>query len=615
MASVAIAPAAGGLLVGPLTYFLAREAKGHGVPEVMEAVALRGGRIRPIVAVVKSIASALCIGTGGSVGREGPIVQIGSTIGSTLGQWLRLSDERVRNLVASGAAGGIAATFNTPIAGVAFALEIILGDYSAGAMGSVVIASVAASVVGRAAFGDAPAFAIPEYTINSLWEFPMYFVLGLAAALIAVIYTKSIYRAEDIFDNARRIPDWVKPAIGGMLLGGFALFYGSFPALGYERVPQVYGVGYDTISVGLLGQQAATIMLALMILKIVATSLTLGSGGSGGIFAPSLFIGSMLGGSFGFLMQHLFPGIPAPLGAYALVGMGAVFAGATQASMTAVIMMFEMTGDYKIILPLMLAVITSSLVSRTLLHHTTIYTLKLTRRGVRLRRGRDVDILEAVHVEEAMSEPTPVAPETTLEELMALFLRTNRHGFPVLHQGNLVGIVSITDLREAMASEKREQSYVRDLMTTSLVTVFPDHTLQEALRRMGPRDLSRLPVVSREDPKVLMGILRRNDIVRAYNLALARRGSGELQIPAAVRESPSVEVLEFVLSDGATCIGRTVAELSRGLPEESLLISIRRAGGEIVFPHGDTRLCEGDRLFAFARREQAAAMRRLFEDE
>lgn len=607
-----LAPVLGGLLVGPMTWFLAREARGHGVPEVMEAVSLQGGRIRPVVAIVKSIASALCIGTGGSVGREGPIVQIGSTLGSSVGQWFRFSDERVRNLVASGAAGGIAATFNTPIAGVVFALEVILGDYSTGALGSVVISAVSASVVGRAAFGDVPAFAIPEYSINSLWEFPLYFLLGLLAALVAVAYTKSVYATEDLADRFKNVPEWIKPAIGGLLLGLLALMYGSFPLLGFERVPQIFGVGYETISVGLLGRQAALVMLALMLLKIVSTSLTLGSGGSGGIFAPSLFIGSMLGGAFGQFMHQLLPGIPAHPGAYALVGMGAVFASATQASMTAVIIMFEMTGDYKIILPLMLAVVTASVVSRVSLQGESIYTLKLTRRGLKLHRGRAVDILQSVRVGEAMSEPTPVLPETTLKELTDLFVQTNRHAFPVLDQGRLVGIVSLTDLRNAADLEQQEELRVGDLMTRSIITVFPDDTLQEALHRMGPQDLSRLPVVSREDPEHLLGILRRNDVVRAYELGLARRGRGDVHIPDAITKNPAVEVMEFGFSDRAACIGRTIAELSRDLPEESLLVSIRRSDGKIVFPRGDTRFRSGDRVTAFCRREHAAALRRCF---
>jgi CIC family chloride channel protein len=516
-----LAPALGGLLVGPLVWFFAREARGHGVPEVMAAVALREGRIRPVVALVKSLASSLSIGSGGSVGREGPIVQIGSALGSAVGQWLRLSSNRVRNLVACGAAGGIAATFNAPIAGVIFALEVILGDFGVRAFGTVVVASVTASVVGRAAFGDVPAFAVPEYAIHSLWEFPMYVVLGLLAALVAVAYTRMIYWSEDLFDAWRRVPPWAKPAIGGAALGAMALLYGFLPGLDFDSVPHVYGVGYETIEASIRGELMIGALLALMLLKILATSLTLGSGGSGGVFAPGLFIGAMLGGGFGLLMNQLFPGLPAPPGAYALVGMGALFAGSSFASLTAVIIMFELTGDYKIVLPLMATVVVSTLVSRFLLKGESIYTLKLSRRGVRLRHGRVTDVLEGVRAADAMTrEISTVTPSTPLEEVSSLFRQTNRHAFPVLDdQGLLCGIVSLTDLKRATDSG----GVVGDVMTTRLVTTYPDETLDTVLRRMGPRDLSRLPVVSREDQRRLLGVIRRNDLVRAYNLALARR--------------------------------------------------------------------------------------------
>jgi CIC family chloride channel protein len=520
---VVLAPALGGLLVGPLVWFFAREAKGHGVPEVMAAVALREGRIRPVVAIVKSLASSLSIGSGGSVGREGPIVQIGSALGSTVGQWLRLSNARVRNLVACGAAGGIAATFNAPIAGVIFALEVILGDFGVRAFGTVVVASVTASVVGRAAFGDVPAFAVPEYAIHSLWEFPMYVVLGLGTALVAVVYTRLIYRSEDLFDAWKAVPEWVKPAIGGAALGGMALLYCRLPGLEFADVPQVFGVGYETIEASLRGELVIAVVLALMALKILATSLTLGSGGSGGVFAPGLFIGAMLGGGFGLLMHELFPGLPGPPGAYALVGMGALFAGATSASLTAVIIVFELTGDYQIILPLMAAVVVSTLVSRWLMKGETIYTLKLARRGVRLRFGRDTDVLENVRVEHAMTtDISTVTPATPLDEVRRLFRETDRQAFPVLdEQGMLCAIVSLTDFTHA--KELAESATVNDVMTRQVVTAFPDETLDAVLRKLGPRDLSRLPVVSREDPRRLLGVVRRNDVVRAYNLALARR--------------------------------------------------------------------------------------------
>ena len=611
-AYVVIAPMVGGALVGPLIYFFAREAKGHGVPEVMEAVALRGGRIRPVVALVKSLASSLSIGTGGSVGREGPIVQIGSTIGSTVGQALKMSDDRVRNLVACGAAGGVAATFNAPIAGVFFALEVILGNFGVRSFGTVVIASVTASVVGRAAFGDVPAFGVPEYTLNSLWEFPLYLILGIAAALVGVLYTKMLYRSEDLFDAWNKVPEWSKPAFGGLLLGCMALAYGAIPGLGFGRVPQVYGVGYETIESGLLGSEVMWVMFALVGLKILATSITIGSGGSGGVFAPSLFIGSMLGGGLGLLFAQLVPGVPGPPGAYALVGMGAVFAGSTQASMTAVLIIFEMTGDYKIILPLMLAVVTASLLSSVLLNRETIYTMKLSRRGVRLARGRSLDVLEGVRADEVMSQTVTVLPETPLEGLEGFFLKANRNAFPVLDDGGrLVGIVSLSDVRRALESNADVSALgVRDVMTERMVTAFPDESLNAVLQRMAPRDLSRLPVVSRDQPDRLLGVVRRNDVVRAYDLGLARRGREELEVPDGIQRAGNVEFIEVDLTGASSCVGRTVAQISSNLPKDSLLVSIRRADGDVVFPHGDTVLHAGDRIVAYARKDRLGDLRR-----
>ncbi|MBT3712205.1 MAG: chloride channel protein, partial [Anaerolineae bacterium] len=315
-AYVLIIPAIGGLIVGPLVYFFAREAKGHGVPEVMEAVALRGGRIRPIVAVVKSLASAISIGSGGSVGREGPIVQIGSALGSSLGQKLGLSDDRIRNLVACGAAGGIAATFNAPIAGVVFALEIILGEFSVKYFSSVVVSAVTASVIGRAVFGDIPAFHIPiDYGINSLWEFAFYPVLGLAAAIVGAGFVYLLYWSEDVFDNWKSVPEWVQPAIGGVLLGVVALSYPALTGITWDRMPQVYNVGYEIIESALANQLALGAVLILLVLKMIVTSLTLGSGGSGGVFAPALFMGAMFGTAFELVVNMLFPGVAAPPGA------------------------------------------------------------------------------------------------------------------------------------------------------------------------------------------------------------------------------------------------------------------------------------------------------------
>ena len=395
------------------------------------------------------------------------------------------------------------------------------------------------------------------------------------------------------------------------MLGLIALGYGYIPILEYEKIPQVFGVGYETIESGLLGKQLVASMVLLMALKILATALTVGSGGSGGVFAPGLFIGSMLGGCFGLVAHGVFPGLPAPVGAYALVGMGALFAGATQASMTAVVIMFEMTGDYNIILPLMLSVVTAAFLGRYLMGGESIYTLKLSRRGIRLLHGRVMDVLEGVRVSEVMTrDVVTVLPETPIQELTELFLQTNRHAFPVLDERErLVGIVSLTDLRNA----ESDQLFVKDLMISDVVRAYPDEALDVALGRMGPHDLSRLPVVSRADPHRLLGVIRRNDLVRAYNLALTRKSRSATGLPMHLRRAPDTEFVEIRITPTTAAKGRSVAELSRRFPSESLLISIRRAGGEIVFPRGDTRFLAGDRITAYVRSGHVTKLHEAFE--
>lgn len=621
-AYVVFVPAVGGLLVGLLVYYFAREAKGHGVPEVMEAVALRGGRIRPRVALVKSLASSLTIGSGGSAGREGPIVQIGSAIGSTVGQALNLSDNRISNLVACGAAAGIAATFNAPIAGVIFALEVILGRFSVRNFSTVVIASVAASVVGRAVFGDSPAFNIPfEYGVNSLWEFLFYPLLGALAAIVGVVFTRSLYWMEDFFDTIKRVPEWVKPAIGGMLLGVLAF---SYPLVGltqpvtWDRVPQVFNVGYDIIEGALANDVLLSAAIILLIAKVVATCLTLGSGGSGGVFAPSLFMGAMLGAAFELGVNRLFPGISAPPGAYALVGMAAVFAASAHAPITAVIILFELTGDYRIILPLMLTVVVATLLSQLMLRGESIYTLKLSRRGVRLERGRDLDILQGVSVGEVMSQVVEtVDMNMSITQLAEVFVQSHHHGLMVMdEEGKLWGIVTLTDLERSVEDNLPESTTVAEIATTwpHLQVAYPDDTMGDALARMGSRGLGRLPVVAREDPYQLLGLLWREGISQAYTLALTRRE--EIQGRAKRLQNSYADGVEFVeiplYADGCA-IGKTVAEFSRTMPKDCVLVSIQR-NGRVIIPHGDTTFQTGDVVTAFVHNQDAQALYRCFHE-
>lgn len=506
-------PALGGLIVGPLVYFFAREAKGHGVPEVMEAVALKSGIIRKRIVVIKSLASAICIGTGGSVGREGPIVQIGSGVGSAIGQLLKVSGDRIKTLVGCGAAAGIAATFNAPIAGAMFALEVILGDFGLATFSPIVISSVVATAVSRHFLGDFPAFIVPNYELVSAWEFPMYVILGLFCAVVAVSFTTILYRTEDIFESIR-FPEYLKAVLGGLILGCMGLLF-----------PYVLGVGYGAIDLSLLQKLSWWLMLVLILFKILATSITIGSGGSGGIFAPSLFLGAMAGGFFGTVVHNIFPEMTASAGAYGIVGMAAVVSATTHGPLTAILMLFEMTGNYRIILPLMIACIISTLAAGGLLKES-IYTLKLARRGINIRGGKEVNVLKSICVKDVMnSRVETVMEDMTLGRLAEKISKSRYNSFPVVDEGgNLTGILSFIDYHDVSFDENlRDLVVARDIAASKVVTVSADDDLYNAMEKITAKDFSILPVVSPDDPSELLGILTRRDIMDAYNKAVIKK--------------------------------------------------------------------------------------------
>jgi len=506
-------PVVGGLVVGPLVYFFAKEAKGHGVPEVMEAVALKGGVIRKRVVFVKTLASAICIGTGGSVGREGPIVQIGSAVGSTLGQMFKVSQDRMRTLVGCGAAAGIAATFNAPIAGSMFALEVVLGDFGLGTFSPIVISSVAATAISRAFLGDTPAFIVPAYNLVSAWEFPMYVVLGLFCAVVGVTFTTVLYRIEDLFDDIK-FPEYLKGIIGGLILGAAGLFF-----------PEILGVGYGAIDLALMQKMAWWLLLVLIGLKILATSITIGSGGSGGIFAPSLFMGAMAGGFFGAVVHHLFPTLTASPGAYSIVAMGAVVSATTHGPLAAMLILFEMTGDYKIILPLMMSCILAT-VFAGMLKKESIYTLKLIRRGIDIREGKEINVLKSMSVKDVMSHRVETINEgSSLAEMTDLISKSKFNSFPVLNADNkLAGILSFNDYSEALYDEHLKDLVVaKDLMSENVVTVSSETDLYTALGKISLKDFSTMPVVSPDGPTELVGIVTRRDIIGAYERAVLKK--------------------------------------------------------------------------------------------
>ena len=437
---VVLAPVLGGLLYGPLVSRFAPEARGHGVPEVMLAVNRLGGRMRPQVPIVKSLASALCIGSGGSVGREGPIVQIGSALGSVLGQLVRVSESRLRLLVACGAAAGISATFNAPIAGVFFALELILRSFDTESFGFVVVSSVTADAIGRAAFGSHPFLTLPGFNFTSPFELVLYAGLGVLAVGVGLTFIRVLYVGEDLADRLWKGASWLRPAAGGILLGLLLL-----------AVPQMYGVGYPVLEHAVGGQYVILALLGLLVAKILATSLTMWIGGSGGVFAPSLFMGAMLGSAYGAVAHQLLPGLAGAAGAYGLVGMGAVFAATARAPITGLIIIVELTGNYRIILPLMCAIVVATALSNQITKDT-IYSLKLRRRGIDIDAPPASRMAQITVAQAMVHAPRALTPDQPLHEIVARFATERTDSLPVTDAvGSLTGIIAATDVEREIS--------------------------------------------------------------------------------------------------------------------------------------------------------------------
>lgn len=571
-------PALGGLIVGPLIYFFAPEAKGHGVPEVMQSILLKGGKIRPRVAVIKALASAVTIGTGGSVGREGPIIQIGSSLGSAVAQFFRISPKRMKTLVGCGAAAGIAAAFNAPIAGALFALEIILMDFAVAQFSPIVISSVMATVISHQFEGNFAAFIVPGYELASPYEIGLYFVLGAASGLISWLFIKVLYFSEDYFDYKFNFPEYLKPIIGGLAIGILALVF-----------PQIMGVGYDTINLALHGNLVWDIALLLVFIKIFATSVTLGTGGSGGIFAPSLFMGATLGAFFGAFVNYLFPEITASPGAYALVAMGGIVAGTTRAPITAIIIVFELTNDYNIILPLMITCIISTILSSKL-SRESIYTLKLLLRNINIREGAETNIMESIQVKEVLNPSNDnILATDNFSTIVNKVLKGKGPEFPVVTKNNmLLGIISLNELKEYLF----ERDSLRDLLIATDITnhnfdvVTPEDNCQNAIDKMRSADLESLPVVSPENKKLLVGTVLLTEIQDAYQKELNKR---EITENLADKISMSNKETSIQFIEGYSIaeipapnifIGKSIRELNIRAKYGVDVLSIKQPGDE-----------------------------------
>ncbi len=500
-------PAAGGLLAGIIIYTYAPEAEGHGTDAVIDAYNNKRGFVRKRVPLVKAISSMITIGSGGSAGREGPIAQIGAGFGSTFASFLKLSDRDRRIMVICGTAAGIGSIFKAPLGGSIFAIEVLYkSDLETEGLVPAFISSTVAYSIFSSFFGWGHIFTTPSFNFTRPEELIFYGILGILCAVTAILFVIIFYGLRDKIFKPMKIKPHFKPAIGGLLVGIIAIFF-----------PQVLGTGYGWTQIAINGdivKMSILLMMVLVLAKILATSFTISSGGSGGVFAPSLVIGAMVGGTFGQIIALVFPNTIAQPGSYALVGMGALLAGAAKVPIAAIVMVSEMAGNYNLLAPLMVA----STVSYMLAGKWTIYEKQVENRASSPahRREMTVDILEQAQVKEAMTTNiVTINSSLSIQNVLELIHKYGYTGFPVVDDTKLVGIITFEDA-EKVPVDKRSLTTVKDVMTMKLIVARPDDSLEDSLMKLLDRNIGRLPVVDENDPTKLVGLLTKYDIIRAH---------------------------------------------------------------------------------------------------
>jgi CIC family chloride channel protein len=503
-------PVIGGIIVGFMAKYGSSKIKGHGIPEAMEAVMVNRSRIEPRVAILKPISAAIAIGTGGPFGAEGPIIQTGGAVGSLVGQAFHTTASERKVLLACGAAAGMSATFNTPIAGVILAIELLLFEFKARSFIPLVIASTLATAVHMQLLGAGPMFKVTPMDFGIPHALPFYLVLGVVCGLAAVGFSKLLYWTEDQFEKLPVDELWW-PAIGALGLGIIGYF-----------VPRVLGVGYDTIGDILNANLAWKLLLVVMVAKAVALVISLGSGTSGGLLAPMFMSSAAMGGVFAMGVDRILPAANLSAGAFALVAMGAVFGAASRATFAFIIFAFEITRDYNSVLPLMLVSVIADGIAMWLMPRASIMTEKLARRGLHIHQDYEADVMQQVRVSETMDRDVPTLPASmTVNELSDLIARrepsVSRHqGMFVLDaEGKLAGVITRGDVMRALDADPSGTATVFDAGTRDVVVTYPDEMLHAASSKMLRNDIGRLPVVDRKDPQKVVGYLGRPGIMAA----------------------------------------------------------------------------------------------------
>ncbi|MBD3405302.1 MAG: CBS domain-containing protein [Candidatus Lokiarchaeota archaeon] len=521
-----IIPAIGGLISGIL--FSRYPPETRAIPEVMESYSIKGGKIRPQDSLITTVAAAVSIGSGGSCGREGPIAQLGAGAGSALAQRLKLDRKATRTLLVCGLSSGVAATFGAPLGGSLFGIEILVGELTAVSIVPVILASVIGVAIAVGVFGaETASFTAPEFILTNYAELILFFIMGLAFGILSKYWVKIFYWFSEAFERIKGAKYGIA-ALGGLLTGivaaavivleGVFEYQGAFTGV-TPYVPAIMGSGYGFINATLLGTVSIVAMITFGLIKMLATSLTIGSGGGGGVFAPTLFIGAGIGGAFGYCFELFFPEIvPFPM-AFALVGMAAMFSGAAHVPVTCIVMTMEMTGDYGMILPLMIAV-SSSYILSSAISPDSIYTEKLRRKGVNLKQGVYLDALRSVTASQVMTrEPVTLRPDMLASEALDMIYDTRHTKFPVVLEKKILGTV-IAETLEKCWHDEEEFLKVFEVMDADFLKVLPDTTIDEVLHRMLERDEGHAVVVDPDDDSSMIGFLTKTDVLRAYESAI-----------------------------------------------------------------------------------------------
>jgi len=600
-------PTSGGLIVGIIVSKLAPEVKGSGIPEVIKSISLHGGIIRFRVLITKAIAAGITIGSGGSVGREGPIVHIGSAIGSVIGQFIGVSTKNLRTLVACGAASAISATFNAPFAGAMFALEVIMGKMTVVSMPPVIISSVIASVNSRHYLDNFPEFQVPEFYLIYPIEYIFYTILGILSSIVAIMFITSFIKVSIFFDRIK-IPLWIKPAIGGLIVGMIGLY-----------IPNVFGVGYGTINDSIWNKIDVTMLIIFVIAKMLATVFSLGSGASGGVFAPSLFMGATLGAAWGQIVGYLFPDLTIPTSTYSLIGMGAVVAAVTHAPISAILMIFELTNSFDIITPLMLTCIISLLLTNRIVKKS-IYLAKLESGGITIEQNQEINLLRDIKVRSIVdNDPILIHASTPFPKVLStLFFGKTPSAVVVGDHNEYIGILCLSEIRKALPDSEDLSAIViaHDIADTSVPFVTSDDHLDFVMKIFGKIDSDEIAVCNNSENKAVTGIVTRKSIISSYNSRIFQEDlSGSfVSVIDSIREGRIVEVFDGVyiteIEVPDSWIGKTVweIELRKKHSLQALavnrVINLHKSSG--IVPSPELKIIQNDKVLVIGDRDSIA---------